>query len=166
MSVHIRSQSEVENKIEFDMHAQSVFNLKIPEQKLIKEWLGFPARFELLYRGSRDGFKGQAFHERCDEKGPTITLVKTEYDRICGGYTGISWTNPWNGGYRRDDDAFIFSLTHKTKHGVTDPENAVCHVSNYITWFGCNGNLYLDDDCDKKPGQAGSYNFGLTFQLP
>ena len=30
----------------------------------------------MLYRGSRDGFAARQFHEKCDEKGPTLTLVK------------------------------------------------------------------------------------------
>jgi len=30
----------------------------------------------MLYRGSRDGFSAKEFHDKCDEKGPTLTLVK------------------------------------------------------------------------------------------
>ena len=31
---------------------------------------------ELLYRGSRDGMSGDAFHNRCNNKGPTISLFQ------------------------------------------------------------------------------------------
>ena len=50
----------------------------IKPYKLIKEILEFPIseifglnlswffEFELIYRGSRDGFKAKTFHEKCD----------------------------------------------------------------------------------------------------
>ena len=31
---------------------------------------------DLLYRASRDGFTGQAFHSKCDGKGNTISIIK------------------------------------------------------------------------------------------
>ena len=30
----------------------------------------------LLYRGSRDGFRAQDFHTRCDNFGPTVVIVQ------------------------------------------------------------------------------------------
>ena len=33
---------------------------------------------ELLYRGSRDGTTSNIFHNKCDNKGPTICLYKNE----------------------------------------------------------------------------------------
>lgn len=31
---------------------------------------------ELLYRASRDGWKGADFHRTCDNKGATLTIIK------------------------------------------------------------------------------------------
>ena len=46
----------------------------------------------LLYRASRDGFAAECFHSRCDNNGPTVTIVKSgEY--IFGGFTEKSWTS-------------------------------------------------------------------------
>ena len=46
----------------------------------------------LLYRASRDGFAANCFHSRCDNNGPTVTIVKSgEY--IFGGFTERSWTS-------------------------------------------------------------------------
>src|SRR2546423_5181850 len=51
-----------------------------------------PYRFNLLYRASRDGNTNAAFHEKCDNKGPTIVIVKIkDSDQIVGGYNPISW---------------------------------------------------------------------------
>ena len=48
-------------------------------------------RLRLLYRASRDGFAAECFHSRCDNNGPTVTIVKSgEY--IFGGFTEKSWT--------------------------------------------------------------------------
>eukprot|EP01083_Nonionella_stella_P238452 835587_1 len=35
-------------------------------------------RFNLLYRATRDGFTANDFHRRVDNKGATITLIKTK----------------------------------------------------------------------------------------
>ena len=49
-------------------------------------------RLRLLYRASRDGFAAECFHSRCDNNGPTVTIVKSgEY--IFGGFTEHSWTS-------------------------------------------------------------------------
>lgn len=35
-------------------------------------------KWELLYRGSRDGFLAENFHFRCDGKNKTLTIIKTK----------------------------------------------------------------------------------------
>ena len=47
--------------------------------------------WKLCWRVSRDGWDSSRFHSLCDEKGPTITIVKVgQY--IFGGYTSLSWS--------------------------------------------------------------------------
>ena len=46
--------------------------------------------FVLIYRASRDGWHSSNFHALCDNKGPTVTVVKSG-DYIFGGYTDQSW---------------------------------------------------------------------------
>jgi TLD len=62
--------------------------------KLTTDWLQ-RKEFELLYRGTRDGMTAEAFHEKCDGKGPTLVLVagQSEGEPVCvfGGYAGKSW---------------------------------------------------------------------------
>ena len=58
----------------------------------LRNVLGFPDC--LLYRGSRDGWLSSDFHKHCDNKGPTVTLIKvvtTGGKYIFGGYTDQSW---------------------------------------------------------------------------
>ena len=57
----------------------------------LKGWLPPPeGKWRLLFRASRDGFAAQTFHSKCDNKGPTVTIVKSG-NNIFGGFTEISW---------------------------------------------------------------------------
>ena len=44
----------------------------------------------LLYRASRDGWASSTFHSYCDNKGSTVTVIKSG-NNIFGGYTEQSW---------------------------------------------------------------------------
>ncbi len=46
----------------------------------------------LLYRASRDGWTGAKFHSCCDNKGPTVTVVKSSKGNdLFGGYFEDQW---------------------------------------------------------------------------
>lgn len=47
----------------------------------------------LCYRASEHGFKAASFHSRCDKMGPSITIVKSSYNKTFGGFTTYSWTS-------------------------------------------------------------------------
>ena len=113
------------------------------------EWIGCN-KMELLYRGTRDGSRSNIFHNKCDNKGPTIILCKNEKDNIFGGYSSISWTT--NIGYKSANGSFLFTLTNihntpPTKFPNTQNENcAVYHNSGYGPTFGNGHDLYISDD--------------------
>jgi len=44
----------------------------------------------LLYKASVHGFDVKFFHEKCDNIGPTLILIKAN-NNIFGGYTDIKW---------------------------------------------------------------------------
>eukprot|EP01125_Pyxidicula_operculata_P008705 TRINITY_DN2896_c1_g2_i3.p1 TRINITY_DN2896_c1_g2~~TRINITY_DN2896_c1_g2_i3.p1 ORF type:complete len:148 (+),score=42.80 TRINITY_DN2896_c1_g2_i3:1-444(+) len=81
---------------------------------VLKQWLPKNHKLELLYRGSRDGFSSKDFHSKCDNKGATLTLVKSTSEDMFGGYTPIKWTP--NGDDAIDKDTFIFTL--KNQHNI------------------------------------------------
>ena len=76
--------------------------------KKILEWSGYK-KMELIYRGTRDGMTGKNFHEKCDNKGATITLYQNE-KCIFGGYNSSSWLS--NNKYYSSSDCFIFTLVN------------------------------------------------------
>ena len=50
----------------------------------LKNWINpeIKIKSELLYRMSRDGIETKTFHNLCDNKGPTIILIKLTDDNI------------------------------------------------------------------------------------
>ncbi|CAH3186833.1 unnamed protein product, partial [Porites lobata] len=46
--------------------------------------------WKLCYRASVDGWRSRTFHNRCDNKGPTVTIVRVG-SYIFGGYNDKSW---------------------------------------------------------------------------
>jgi hypothetical protein len=55
----------------------------------VKESFGRDFACKLLYRASRDGWQTTDFHRLCDNKGPTVVIVKASNGRLCGGYCSI-----------------------------------------------------------------------------
>ena len=101
---------------------------------------------QLLYRGTRDGMSADTFHNRCNNKGPTISLFKNENGYIFGGYASIDWTS--YGDYRSAPDSFIFTLTNKyniepTKFPNTDTRYSIYDSSNYGPTFGNGTAIYI-----------------------
>ncbi|RIB13581.1 hypothetical protein C2G38_2040856 [Gigaspora rosea] len=71
-----------------------------------------PYKFDLIYRGSRDGFPPKIFHKACDNQGPTITVIKIKgMNQVIGGYNPVSWQSfKPNAGWSRTTESFIFSI--------------------------------------------------------
>ena len=102
------------------------------------EWIG-GKKLELLYRGSRDGMSNEIFHNKCNNQGPTISLIKSEKDYIFGGYASIDWTS--YGNYRKAPESFIFTLTNMynielTKFPNSDPNYSIGDDTTYGPVFG------------------------------
>jgi len=93
-----------------------------------------PKTFRLLYSFTRDGCGNQPFHSKCDNQGPTVTVVYNPQGSVCGGYTSLAWQS--SGDWKQDDQAFLFQLAFSnqklcrkfpSKHTV----NGVYHNSLY-----------------------------------
>ena len=63
----------------------------------------------LLYRGSTHGLTPLTFHSRCDNQGPTLTLVQASDGCVFGGYAGAGWQSGRDR-FVRCEDAFVFSV--------------------------------------------------------
>ena len=66
----------------------------LTNRSVLRGWLSSQeGKWRLLFRASRDGFAAAAFHSTCDNKGPTVTIVKSG-NNIFGGFTEASWSSP------------------------------------------------------------------------
>ncbi|CAB4481167.1 unnamed protein product [Rhizophagus irregularis] len=102
------------------------------ESKISKKYSKANLEFQLLARGSRDGFTGASFHKMCDNKGPTITIIKLKGEpSILGGYNPINWEINKHGNYEKTSDSFIFSLDKEiTLSRVQNYDNAIFQNKN------------------------------------
>ena len=65
----------------------------------LKKWVG-DYNWKLIYRASEHGYTASSFHECCDDKGPTLIVIKSREGWIFGGYTTKSWKVPYPVLYR------------------------------------------------------------------
>jgi hypothetical protein len=141
--------------------------LPLPESTILKnehmpslqKWISKKfTKFELLYRGSRDGFSSEVFHSRCDnKKGPTVTvIVSQKHGKIFGGYTeAVGFCNL----DKNDDSSFLFSLStveklnHKSGCGIRCNSSATC-VFGSGSGIGVATDLQISDNCNKNSSNS------------
>jgi hypothetical protein len=86
---------------------------------------GFPKifaefrKFSLLWRGSRDGFKAEEFHRRCDGHANTLAVILDTKGNIFGGFTPVEWRSRWFGKPMADDSPKSFLFTLKNPHNIS-----------------------------------------------
>jgi hypothetical protein len=80
----------------------------------LEHWIGKGNKtFTLLYAISRDGCNTTTFHQKCNNQGPTVTVLYNQQGSVYGGYTCISWSG--SGNYGNDASAFLFQLHYNNK---------------------------------------------------
>ncbi|RGB27280.1 hypothetical protein C1646_799183 [Rhizophagus diaphanus] len=114
--------------------------------------LYLPYRFELLIRGSRDGFTPKIFHELCDEKYNTITFIKIKGTvEIIGGYNPLIWSSSESWGETKH--SFIFSFKEKDIKSaiisnIKDTDFALNYGSERGPCFGYDIIMESDDESE------------------
>jgi hypothetical protein len=102
-------------------------------------------QWQLIYRASRDGFTAKFFHQFCDSRCPTMTIIRSQNNCIFGGFTKTAWSS--SGLEKADPSAFLFTLKNVSgipptkypihKQGV---QFAVCHKLASGPTFGSTQN--------------------------
>ena len=59
---------------------------------LLKPVSSKSSQWRRCWRASVDGWAASTFHGRCDNKGPTVTIIRVGGKYIFGGYTSVSWS--------------------------------------------------------------------------
>ena len=119
---------------------------------------------ELIYRGTRDGSSSNDFHNKCDNKGESIILIKNDKDNIFGGYTSYPWGK--DGNFHSSPDSFLFTLTNiyninPTKFPSKNDQYEVVHRSDRGPCFGGSYDLGINNDFLNSGGWSG---FPYTYE--
>ena len=104
---------------------------------LIKTWIletikKVEIKFELIFKMSENGTKSEDFHKYCDNKGPTLILVKTTNNKIFGGFTPLNWNIKKGDEKDLNNYSFIFSLNLKKKFDMIKKDALLYIVQKYM----------------------------------
>lgn len=120
---------------------------------------------KLLYKASRDGMSAQMFHNLCDNKGATVTIIKTEGGKVFGAYTDIPWTS---GEYKKKvagkGNSFLWAIDSKNKVAkfkCLKPDAEVYHYADRLPVFGEGHFLHLDGNMT-----GSTYPKSLSYEAP
>ena len=131
------------------------------DYNLLKYWINKGnIKLELIYKATVDSDFSNAFHSKCDNHSPTITIIKTDQGLRFGGYTTKTWN--YDEECKTDDEAFLFSMDYKKKYLINKYTDCAiyCHPE-YGPTFGEGFDLCL---CDNYMGVNGSYsNFPKSY---
>ena len=110
------------------------------------------------------GWSSGNWHPRVDNRGPTLTVIRTSKGYIFGGYTEQNWKHA---GYRKDPNAWLFWLKCYAKLPPTrvpvkagSPHAIFAHQS-YGPTFGGGHDIYLTSNLRK-----GYSNWCHTYPRP
>ncbi|EXX57065.1 hypothetical protein RirG_210540 [Rhizophagus irregularis DAOM 197198w] len=135
--------------------------IKFQHAELISKWidklditdeLTSSYEFKLIFRGSREEFSIDKFHETCDNQSCTVTVVKVKNsNEILGGYNPIEWKSKYSYGVTKD--SFIFSFDSGddiNKHILSRVKNKKSAIFNHHTYgpsFGGTDLILRYDGC-------------------
>jgi hypothetical protein len=111
-----------------------------------------PYEFNLLLRGSRDGMDPQTFHNLCDNKGPTLLVIRIKNSkRIVGGYNPLDWDSEDRSKTSSESFIFTFSVFDDIETATIGRVKAnECSVRCYKEWGAIFGNYVGGNDLAMK----------------
>ena len=114
--------------------------------KIMKQFINKNNSYKLIFRATKDGELPKDFHEKCDGKDKTITIIETIEGIKFGGYIDNKWSS--NEGWVKDDEnCFIFSLSLKKIYNPIKGESKYYFSKIFGPNFACFG---LRDNLFKK----------------
>ena len=133
--------------------------------QLITEWIGGPCTYSLLYRATRDGFGSHEFHQLCDGISPTLVIVRTDKEKIIGGYSILNWKEEGEYNYVEDPSlkCFLFSISLRAKYGHKSSTYAISNNAKHGPKFGGGHDLEITNNCDKTENQYSQIGFTYNY---
>lgn len=114
---------------------------------------------QLLYRASENDFSTKSFHELCDGKAPTFTIMETGFGNVFGGYTEGKWAST-DHDWVSDENAFLFLIRSNDKKRASKcPMIFNCTRTNFAILnkgtsfgpnFGSGADVCIIDKCNQE----------------
>ncbi|XP_069116505.1 interferon-induced protein 44-like [Argopecten irradians] len=124
-------------------------NLTPKEKQAIQNLISDgPKSFTKVYSAKEDGCDASIFHRKCDNIGPTLTLIYNTLGEVYGGYTSVSWQSVKTKQPVYDDNAFLCLLRkdgnpHVMKFQINLPMSAVMLDTQSGPTFGSGPDLQV-----------------------
>jgi hypothetical protein len=132
------------------------------KQKLT-EWYG--PGWSLLYQASQHGFKAAQFHEKCDDRGQTIVVIKCTDEWIFGGHNPGPWTSPGVLGVYPTASIFTLSNPNRippTRYACLQSQYSVCNSWGYGPTFGAGKDIYIASEANTN--KHSFFNFPDSYE--
>lgn len=137
---------------------------KVSDISMLRKWVAEKAKpnFKLLYRGSRDGFTSSQFHSKCNNKGPTVVIIRSNHGKVFGAFTDKDWTS--NNNYQNTNNSFLFSIDKKGKYPIKagSESNAMYCYSTYGPTFGGGHDFYICDNCNTANSNYSNFPYSYV----
>ena len=121
-------------------------------------------KWELVYRASKDGFSAANFHSKCDSKSNTLVIIKSDNEKVFGGYTEQTWSG--NRVFKSDLNTFVFSFINEDNKPLLMkcqlPDQAILADLNWGPIFGSYG---TNKDGNPFKHQLDSNGYGCDFEI-
>ncbi|XP_028518449.1 uncharacterized protein LOC110250606 [Exaiptasia diaphana] len=125
------------------------------------------SRWVRCWRAASDGWDvTTTFHPQCDNKGPTVTIVRVG-SYIFGGYSDVSWDS--SSGYSYARNAFLFTLHNTNGYypiklpQVPYQQYSIYRSSSYGPTFGIGNDMHISNHATSN---SDSYFYVSTYKAP
>jgi hypothetical protein len=163
------NEDEIINKIKTFGNINSGFDIikNIEDKKMISDWIKLYTNldFKLLYKVSRDGDRISTFIEKVAGKSPTLIIIQSKSGYTFGGFTSVEWNMKGSYSYKRDENAFIFSIDKRKKYKLklNSANNAICGDPRHFA-FGGGHDLTIWDKCTSN-NNSEDYSYNFSYEM-
>ena len=112
--------------------------------------------YSICYKATIDGESPETFRKLCNKISPLLFLIETVDGYRFAAYTSLYFEKEAISGYRKDDQAFIFSFDTGKKYKIEQPENAVSEGKGFFPMFGKN-DIVIGKDILSGPNSYAMY---------
>ena len=124
----------------------------------------FPFSTKLIFSSEKEDDKASSFHKKCDNIAPTLILIETKEGFRYGGFTTQIWESTEQSIFKKDKNAFIFSLDTEKKYEITDEEKSIQCSMFWGPYFGEGGAICVPDNFLQEKNAF--YQWPSSYDIP